>query len=262
MPRSFRPRALLSSAVVIVLSGATYLAAKEYLSGKIWPEPKVVTPGDNGSPPSDAVVLFDGKDLDQWTGGDWILKDGTMTAHGGDTHSKQSFGPNYQLHVEWAEPSKVTGSSQGRGNSGVFLAEKYEVQVLDSYENPTYFDGQCGAIYKEWPPLVNACRKPGEWQSYDIIFESPLFDEQKKLTKPGYVTVLQNNVIIQNHVELLGSTHWDAPPAYEPHPPKQPIHLQFHGNPVQFRNIWIRELKPMVPTNAPAATSGEPTTES
>jgi len=262
MSRPFKNRCTLSIAVAFCLAGTAYLTAKEYLSGKVWPEPKLVTPGENGAPPSDAVVLFDGTDLSKWTGGSWKVEDGAAVAHGGDLHTKESFGPNYQLHVEWAEPVKVTGSSQGRGNSGVFLAEKYEVQVLDSYDNPTYFDGQCGAIYKQSPPLVNACRKPGEWQTYDIVFESPLFDEQKKLVKPGYVTVLQNNIVIQNHTEILGSTHWDAPPAYEPHPPKETIHLQFHGNPVRFRNIWVRELTPIVPKNAPETSAAPPQPES
>ena len=144
------------------------------------------------------------------------MKNGVATVGRGDIRTKRSFG-DYQLHVEWAEPAKVTGSSQGRGNSGVFLADRYEMQVLDSYKNATYWDGSCGAIYKQWPPLVNACRKPGEWQTYDIIFEAPRFGAQGKLVKPGYVTVLQNGVVIQNHaadsrLDLMRSSAGIHPP--------------------------------------------------
>ncbi|HEX3998892.1 MAG TPA: DUF1080 domain-containing protein [Pirellulales bacterium] len=247
MPRRSFGRIVTSVVVCAVGIAAAAIFAREYESGKIWPEPKVVTPGEHGSPPSDAIVLFDGKDLSQWDGGHWTVKDGAVTAGGGDMHTKKSFGPDYQLHVEWAEPEKVVGSSQGRGNSGVFLADRYELQVLDSYNNPTYYDGQCASIYKQWPPLVNACRKPGEWQTYDIVFESPRFDEKGKLLKPGYETVLQNGILVQNHSEIIGSTSWDQVPAYSAHPPKEPIRLQYHGNPVRFRNIWVREVHPLVP---------------
>jgi len=247
MPRRLFARIALIVAIAAGAITAARIFAKEYESGKVWPEPKVVTPGENGSPPSDAFVLFDGKDLSHWEGGHWTIKDGVVTAGGADMHTRKFFGPDYQLHVEWAEPAEVVGSSQGRGNSGVFLADHYEIQVLDSYDNPTYFDGQCAAVYKQMPPLVNACRKPGEWQAYDIIFESPRFDEKGKLAKPGYVTVLQNGIIVQNHTQILGSTSWDQVPAYEPHPLKQPIRLQYHSNPVRFRNIWVREMQPMVP---------------
>lgn len=214
----------------------------EYKSGIKWPEPKVIDPGQVGGPPSDAVVLFDGKDLSQWQGGDkWKVEEGIATAAGGGITTKDSFG-DCQLHVEWATPAEVKGSGQGRGNSGIYFMQRYEVQVLDSFDNPTYFDGQAGSIYKQKPPLVNACRKPGEWQSYDILFTAPRFDENKKLVKPGYVTVLHNGVVVQNHFELLGGTFYEKPPAYEAHPPRQPIHIQFHGNPVRFRNIWLREI--------------------
>jgi hypothetical protein len=248
MPRRSTVRVVLTVAALASAIAAVRVFAAGYESGKVWPEPKVVTPGENGSPPSDAVVLFDGKDLAKWEG-NWIVKDGVAIANGADMHTKESFGPDYQLHVEWAEPAEVSGSGQGRGNSGVFLGDHYEIQVLDSYENPTYFDGACAAIYKQWPPLVNACRKPGEWQSYDIMFESPRFDDKGKLLKPGFATVLQNGIVVQNHSEILGSTAWDKPPVYEPHPDRQPIRLQFHGNPVRFRNIWVREVQPMVPKN-------------
>lgn len=226
-------------------------AVKEWKSGKIWPEPQVITPGTDGSPPSDAIVLFDGKDMSAWDGADsWEINDGAVTvkttgkANVDNPHTKQKFG-DCQLHLEWAEPEVVKGSGQGRGNSGVFLMGKYEVQILDSYHNKTYFDGQCGAIYKQSPPLVNACRKPGEWQTYDIVFEAPKFDDQKKLVKPAYVTVFQNGVLVQNHTEIQGSTSYYKPPEYETVGEKEPLALQDHGNPVRFRNIWIRELKPI-----------------
>lgn len=217
---------------------------EEYVSGIMWAEPKVVNPGPVGGPPSDAIVLFDGKDLSQWEGGDkWKIENGYAITAGGGITSKQRFG-DCQLHIEFASPSEVKGSGQGRGNSGVYFMGKYEVQVLDSYENQTYFDGQCGAIYKQFPPLVNACRKPGEWQSYDIIFAAPKFDEQGKVKKPAYLTVLHNGVLVQNHAELLGGTFYDRAPAYEAHADKLPIHLQFHGDPVRYRNIWLREIVP------------------
>jgi hypothetical protein len=219
---------------------------KEYKSGIVWPEPPIVTPGkSDAEPPSDAIVLFDGKDLSKWENGDkWEIKDGYAIVQKTDITTKDSFG-DYQLHVEFATPEKVSGSGQGRGNSGVFLANHYEVQVLDSYDNKTYFDGQCASIYKQTPPMVNACRKPGEWQTYDIIFNSPLFAEDGKVTKPGFVSVIHNGVLVLNHFELLGSTFYDRPPTFEKHPPKQPIRLQNHGNPVKYRNIWLRELKPI-----------------
>jgi len=215
----------------------------EYKSGINWAEPKVIDPGPVGGPPSDAILLFDGKDLAQWQNGDkWLIQDGVATCRGGGITTKESFG-DCQLHLEWAAPAEVSGSGQGRGNSGVYMLGKYEIQILDSYDNKTYFDGQAASIYKQYPPLVNASRKPGEWQSYDIIFSAPRFDEDKKLTKPGYVTVLHNGVVVQNHSELKGGTFYDRPPAYEPHPPRGQIHIQDHGNPVRFRNIWLRELK-------------------
>lgn len=215
--------------------------AGEWVSGIRWKAPAVIDPGPQGGRPSDAIVLFDGTDLSQWNGGDqWVLENGYGICHGGIA-TKQAFG-DCQLHVEWASPEKIEGEGQGRGNSGVYFMEKYELQVLDSYENETYSDGQAGAIYKQSPPLVNVCRKPGEWQTYDIIFKAPRFDEAGKLVKPAIMTVLHNGVLIQDHFELLGATAWHKPPAYEAHPPKLPIHIQHHGNPVRFRNIWIREL--------------------
>ncbi len=220
---------------------------REYKSGIVWPEPKVIDPGSPGGVPSDAIVLFDGKDLAQWKGGEnWEVKDGTATSRKNDISTKQSFG-DCQIHVEFAPPAEVKGSGQGRGNSGVYLMGRYEVQVLDSFENKTYFDGQCGALYKQQPPTVNASRRPGEWQSYDIVFEAPRFDESGKVTKPAIITVLHNGVLIHNHVELQGTTSYFKAPEYERHPAKLPIEIQFHGNPVRFRNIWIREnIQPLV----------------
>jgi len=243
MSRNNRNRTLaVSLAAVVCVCLTAWLAADEYKSGKVWPKPKVITPGEAGSPPSDAIVLFSGKDLAAFEGGDKrLVKDGVATVHGGGITSKQSFG-DCQLHVEWASPAEVKGDGQGRGNSGIYLQGRYEVQILDSYNNETYYDGQAGSLYKQWPPLVNASRKPGEWQTYDIIFTAPRFDKDGKLSKPGYVTVLHNGVLIQNHAELQGSTAWDKPPEYSAHPLKQPFSIQDHGNPVRFRNIWIREL--------------------
>lgn len=216
---------------------------KEYNSGIVWEEPAVVDPGPVGGPPADAVVLFDGKDLSKWNGGDkWIIEEGYAIAAKGGITSKDSFG-DCQLHVEWASPAQVKGSGQGRGNSGVYLMERYEVQILDSFENKTYLDGMAGAIYKQRPPLVNACRKPGEWQAYDILFTAPRFDKEGKLTRPAYLTVLCNGVVIHNHAELLGGTFYDRPPSYTAHAPKGRIHLQYHGDPVRFRNIWVREIR-------------------
>jgi hypothetical protein len=225
---------------------AQVLRGGEYIAPIVWPEPPVITPGEAGGPPSDAMVLFDGKDMSKWKDADaWKVKDGAVTSGGHSIDTKDSFG-DCQLHVEWATPTKVKGRGQGRGNSGVFMMTLYEVQVLDSYNNDTYYDGQAGAIYKQHPPMVNASRKPGEWQTYDIMWETPKFDKEGKLLKPAYVTVLHNGVIIQNHFEVKGPTSWTEPPHYTAHAAKMPIQLQFHGDPVRFRNIWIREMKDIV----------------
>jgi hypothetical protein len=216
---------------------------------EVWdPVPEVVTPGENSLPPSDAIVLFDGSDLSQWIGQDgseagWEIMDGIMTVvpKSGGIETKQAFG-DCQLHIEWRTPEEVKGNGQGRGNSGVFLMGRYEVQVLDSYENLTYSNGQAGSIYKQHIPLVNACRPPGEWQSYDIIFMAPGFDEEGTLIKPATITVIHNGVLIQNHVEIRGTTAFRGEHEYTAHPDRLPISLQDHGNPVSFRNIWIREL--------------------
>jgi Domain of Unknown Function (DUF1080) len=217
-------------------------AGPEYESGIHWMEPKVIDPGPPGGHPSDAIVLFDGTDLSKWKGGEaWRVQDGYAIGHGHDISTKESFG-DCQLHLEWATPKQVSGSGQGRGNSGVYLMGAYEVQILDSYINKTYFDGQAAAIYKQKPPMVNACRPPGEWQTYDIIFTAPRFDSRGGVVQPAYITVLQNGVVVQNHTKILGNTYYDHPPKYEPLAAKAPLVLQFHHNPVQFRNIWIREI--------------------
>ncbi len=234
--------AVVAAAILALTSPRAVLSA-EYLSGIEWAEPAVVDPGPPGGPPSDAAVLFDGTDLSKWEGAEqWTVKDGYFVAGPGAIKSKDVFG-DCQVHLEWAAAEEITGSGQGRSNSGVFLMGTYEVQILDSYQNETYFDGQCGAIYKQHPPLVNVCRKPGEWQTYDIIWKAPQFDGDGKLVSPAFITVLHNGVVIQNHFQLEGDTPYHRAPAYTAHPDKGPISLQYHGNPVRFRNIWVRELK-------------------
>ena len=229
-------------AMAFSLSLGMTVGAVEYRSGKEYPEPKPVDPGPVAGPPSDAIILFDGHDLSAWEGGDkWIVADGVATANARTIATKQLFG-DCQLHLEFATPAEIKGEGQGRGNSGIHFMGRYEVQILDSYGNTTYFDGQCGAVYKQSPPLVNACRGPGEWQTYDILFETPLFDEKGKTQKPGYVTVIQNGIVVQNHTQIEGSTSFERPAGYSPHPPKLPFTLQYHNNPVRFRNIWVREL--------------------
>jgi hypothetical protein len=202
--------------------------------------------------PSDAIVLFDGKDLSGWTdskGGPskWVVRDGYMESvkGAGEIRSRRQFG-SCQLHVEFATPSAVTGSGQGRGNSGVFLQGMYEIQVLDSYENKTYPDGQCGALYGRAVPLVNASCPPGIWQSYDVVYHRPAFGPDGKVARKAVFTVFHNGVLIHDHVELTGGTNWISAHAvtdYIPHADAGPVMLQDHANPVRFRNIWLRELK-------------------
>ena len=217
---------------------------REYVSGKTWKEPKIVDPGPPGGPPSDALVLFDGKDLtaEFADAEDWIVAGGVATVAGKKSIvSRRPFG-SCQLHLEWATPEKVTGTGQGRGNSGVYLMNTYEVQILDSYENTTYYDGQAGAVYKQVPPLVNASRAPGQWQTYDIVFHAPKFGDDGKLLAPATVTVFHNGVLVQDHFELQGGMFSDRAPGDGKHPPKAPLQIQNHGNPMRFRNLWIREL--------------------
>lgn len=216
------------------------------------PQPAVVQPGMNGGAPSDAVILFSGKDLSKWCAADgsdakWSVHGGVVTVvkgDAGDIMTKDSFG-SFQLHLEWKTPVGIHGESQGRGNSGVFLQGKYEVQILDSYENETYVNGMCGSIYKQTPPLVNAMRKPGEWNSYDIIYTAPVFKEDGTYLYEPRVTVLLNGVLVQNNTIIRGTTEYIGHPRVQKHD-NGPIILQSHGDasePISFRNIWIRNLQ-------------------
>jgi hypothetical protein len=216
------------------------------------PHPPVVQPGAvPGAPPSDAIVLFDGKDLSRWQsrkGGQWVdaqwkLGDGyfEVAPRTGPLSTRDKFG-DVQLHIEWASPVVVKGSSQDRGNSGVLFMERYEVQVLDSHNNPTYADGQAGSIYGQFPPLVNVSRKPGEWQTYDIVFEAPRF-ENGKLVKPAYFTVFHNGVLLHHRKAAVGRMAHRVVGTYEPHEPEAPLMLQDHNELVRYRNVWIRRLK-------------------
>lgn len=223
------------------------------------PVPKVVTPGnENSEPPSDAIILFDGKDLNQWESvnkpgnpAEWIVNDGIITVNkkSGNIQTKDSF-MDYQLHIEWRIPKDITGTGQARGNSGLFLAstgpgdEGYEVQIMDSYNNSTYVNGQAGSVYKQYAPLVNANKPPGEWQTYDVIWTAPCFEKDGSLKSPGRVTVFFNGILIQNNVALKGITRYIGMPYYKAHG-ASPIKLQAHGDPsepISFRNIWVRKL--------------------
>ncbi len=247
---------------IALIAGGIALMNGESRAGPPWkihsmdrPEAPVIDPGNAGRPPSDAIVLFDGTDLSQWQRDDggaprWKVENGYMEVTRGSIETKRSFG-DCQLHIEWATPARVRGDGQGRGNSGVFLMGRYEIQILDSYQNRTYADGHAGAVYAQFPPLVNASRGPGQWQSYDIIWHGPRFDTDGALTRPARVTVLHNGVLVQDNVELTGPTAWQSRPPYEPHPEKAPISLQDHGDPTRFRNIWIRELAEPDPREDP-----------
>ncbi|MBI4893929.1 MAG: DUF1080 domain-containing protein [Acidobacteria bacterium] len=213
--------------------------------------PKVAPAAVVGQPPADAIVLFDGKDLSKWVGrtrtavteAQWKVENGVLEVvpGKGGIMTREKFG-DIQLHVEWMEPADVTGTSQSRGNSGIELMTRYELQVLESYEGVTYADGQAGAIYGTWPPLVNACRKPGEWQSYDIVFEAPQFDGEKVL-KPAYITVFHNGVLLHHRQAFIGRATHARVATYAPHAPEEPLSLQNHGSVVRYRNIWVRKLK-------------------
>jgi hypothetical protein len=264
-PRILASAALLAIAAPLFAQSATQSAPVEQQKTprpedtEVWePVPAVVTPGATcAAPPSDATVLFDGKDMSQWVStrdkspAAWTVANGEMTVNksGGNIETKQSF-KNYQLHIEWKVPADITGSGQARGNSGVFLAstgpgdDGYELQVLDSYQNKTYVNGQAGSIYKQAIPLANPNRKPGEWQTYDVIWTAPTFNSDGSLKTPAYVTVLFNGVLVQNHFELKGQTLYRGQPFYKSYT-AAPIKLQAHGDasqPISFRNIWVREL--------------------
>ena len=229
--------------------------AKEAAKSEIWePVPPMVTPGKtNSDAPSDAIILYNGKDILQWQkekGGQptWkIDKDGALTVvkGSGNIATKQGFG-DCQLHIEWRQPTTIAGASQSRGNSGIFFMEQYELQVLDSYNNPTYVNGQAGSIYKQHIPLVSASKKPGEWQSYDVVFTAPVFYSDGIVQSPARITVFFNGILVQNNVAIKGHTEWIGEPVYRFHADKLPIVLQDHGkdggNPISYRNIWIREL--------------------
>ncbi len=256
---------LLVLGLVLLLNFSTALLAQTCSSGctdcTTWkvhdwnrPRPAIITPPTPsteetaGAAPSDAIVLFDGSDMSNWRAMDggpakWIVKEDYMESvrGAGYVRTLQGFG-DCKLNFEFKTPSPVMVESQGRGNSGDFLMGIYEVQVLDSYDNITYADGQCSAIYGQYPPQVNACRKPGEWQTYDIIFKAPRFDDDGAVVKPAIITVLQNGVLTQDHVEIKGPTNWCSKSPYEAHPGKLPLSFQDHGNPVRYRNVWVREL--------------------
>lgn len=262
MPTSSSTAAFL---LVVALSAAP--AAAQQAAGakpgpkdtEVWsPEPKVVTPGaTDAAPPSDAIVLFNGTNLDEWVStkdkspAGWTVAGGVLTVNkpAGNIETKRSF-KNYQLHVEWRIPENITGTDQARGNSGLFLASTgggdagYELQVLDSYQNKTYVNGMAGSIYKQYIPLANAARKPGEWQSYDVVWTAPTFSADGSVRTPAAVTVFFNGVLVQNNVSLKGETVYIGPPSYKPYD-RAPIKLQAHGDPspvISFRNIWVREL--------------------
>jgi hypothetical protein len=218
---------------------------------EIWePQPRIVTPGQKpGDAPEDALVLFDGKNWDHWQTLDggapkWTIKEGAMTVVGGskDIRTKKEFG-DFQLHIEWRSPAEVNPAKtgQGRGNSGIFLQGRYEVQVLDNHNNKTYANGQASSIYKQHIPLVNACKKPGEWQTYDILYTAPRFNNEGRIVHPAMVTVIHNGIVTLNHVAVWGPSEYIGLPVYKQHD-KGPIVLQDHGDAVSFRNIWIREL--------------------
>jgi hypothetical protein len=257
-------RVLPLLALFVLACFVTSLVAQDQAKPKpedteVWsPVPKIVTPGATcGAAPSDAIVLFDGKNLDEWVSAQdhspaqWDVHDGivTVSKKSGNIETKRKF-KNYQLHVEWRVPTNITGSGQARGNSGVFLAstgpgdDGYELQVLDSYNNTTYVNGQAASIYKQSPPLVNPNRPPGEWQTYDVIWTAPTFNEDGSLKTPAYATVFFNGVLVQNHFQLQGQTLYIGKPFYKAFD-SAPIKLQAHGDksePISFRNIWVREL--------------------
>jgi len=216
------------------------------------PQPRVVTPAPQAAmaaPPPGAIILFDGSDLSGWCdengeAATWTVQDGAMVRgpRGGDVFTERAFG-DIQLHLEWSSPLPASGQGQGRGNSGVFLMGLYEVQILDSFQNATYPDGQAAALYGQHPPLANACRAPGEWQTYDIVFRRPRFQPDGRLAAPACVTVIHNGILVQDAAEFWGPTMWLQHLPYANHPDRLPLSLQDHGNPVRFRNIWARELR-------------------
>ena len=253
-------RKIVSTILIVWLVSTAYAQEGDPKKTEVWqPEPKTVTPGTHNTAPSDAIILFDGKNLDQWVSTNdhskpagWTVSGGTFTVKKGtgNIQTKQSF-TDYQLHLEWRIPKNITGEGQSRGNSGLFLASTgagdlgYEIQILDNYNNKTYVNGQVGSIYKQHIPLANACRKPGEWQTFDIIWTAPRFNEDGSLKSPARITALHNGILVQNNAEVKGTTVYIGEPWYKAHS-ASPIKLQDHGDPSQpisFRNIWIRKLE-------------------
>ncbi|MEO6731394.1 MAG: DUF1080 domain-containing protein [Ferruginibacter sp.] len=250
---------ILHLALALLISQLSTAQEGDPKATEVWlPEPKIVTPGNAQMPPSDAIVLFDGKSLDEWVSvkdgnkpAGWTVSKGAFTVRKGtgNIQTKRSF-TDYQLHLEWKVPVVIHGEGQGRGNSGLFLAATgpgdtgYELQILDCYNNKTYVNGQTASIYKQSIPLANACKKPGEWQTYDVMWTAPRFNEDGSVLSPGRVTAIHNGILVQNNTEVKGITMYIGKPAYKKHGPS-PIKLQDHGDksePLSFRNIWIREL--------------------
>jgi Domain of Unknown Function (DUF1080) len=259
-PMQIRTLGIWTLAIAAVMTQPPQQPRGNPADTEVWePVPKVVTPGaTDDAPPSDAVVLFDGKNLDQWvsvkdkSAAKWVVHDGVITVDkkSGNIETKRSF-TNYQMHLEWQVPVGVTGEGQARGNSGLFLAstgpgdDGYELQIMDSYNNKTYVNGQAASIYKQYAPLANAMRKPGEWNTYNVVWTAPTFNEDGSVKTPAYVTAFHNGVLVQNHVELKGETLYIGKPSYKKHG-AAPIKLQAHGDPsppISFRNIWVRELQ-------------------
>lgn len=240
----------MKKTIILLLAGClsgVFAFAQEPKETEDWSKkPAIVTPGCRQTPPSDAIILFGkAKDISNWTsrGGEakWKARGKKLTVNGtGDIFTKEKFG-DCQLHVEFRTPTPAKGEGQGRGNSGVYIQTLYEVQVLDSYINETYYNGQAGSVYKQSPPLVNASKKPGKWQAYDIVFHAPKFAADGRVTKPASLTVFHNGVLIQDHFELKGPTTYAGYPKYSPHG-DMPLLLQDHGNPVSYRNVWLRKL--------------------
>jgi len=240
----------ISILFLTIVAASTAFAQKDPATTEVWkPVPPIITPGKStNEAPSDAIILFNGSSAAAWQhekGGEakWTVSDNILTvkAGSGGIQTKQKFG-DCQLHIEWRTPAEVKGDGQGRGNSGIFFMGRYELQVLDSYNNITYSNGQAGSIYKQHIPLVNACKPPGEWQSYDVVFTAPRFSDLGMVIEPARITVIQNGVLVQNNVTIWGSTQYIGSPTYEKHGAKESLSLQDHGNPTSFRNIWIREL--------------------
>lgn len=262
MRRSFRISTLAAAALTAACSGSA--SGQDPVEWPVHspdrPQPPVVEPGPypgSFAPPSDAVVLFDGTSLAAWRTADdaarpvgWRVEDGyfEVVRGGGNIATAQAFG-DIQLHLEWMAPSPPSGEGQGRGNSGVFFMSQYELQVLDSYQNTTYADGQAAAIYGQRPPLVNASRPPGEWQTYDVVFRAPRFGEDGAVAEPATMTVFHNGVLVHDGAVLIGATAHQRRASYSPHADRLPLMLQDHGDPVRFRNIWLRELSVSAPEN-------------